>query len=58
MEIRNSKSDDLQDILKLDTHNDNKPMQNLLKKLGFVPCGIITVEDGTERIAFQRYSEK
>ena len=43
MEIRNSKSDDLQDIL---------------KKLGFVPCGIITVEDGTERIAFQRYSEK
>ena len=44
--------------IKIDTHNDNKPMQNLLKKLGFVPCGIINVEDGTERIAFQRYSEK
>ena len=43
--------------IKIDTHNDNKPMQNLLTKLGFVRCGIINVEDGSERIAFQRYSQ-
>lgn len=40
--------------IKIDTHRDNLPMQKLLEKLGFVRCGIITIEDGTERIAFQR----
>ena len=38
--------------IRIDTHNDNKPMQNLITKLGFVRCGIINVEDGSERIAF------
>jgi len=40
--------------IKIDTHKDNLPMQKLLEKLGFVRCGIIIIEDGTERIAFQR----
>lgn len=40
--------------VKIDTHRDNLPMQKALEKNGFVPCGIIYVEDGTERIAFQK----
>ena len=41
--------------LKIDTHEDNKPMQRVLEKLGFTYCGIIWVLDHTEpRIAFQR----
>ena len=44
--------------IKIDTHRDNVPMQKLLEKLGFVRCGIITIEDGTERIAFQRFVGK
>lgn len=40
--------------LRIDTHRNNLPMQKALKKNGFVPCGIIYVEDGTERIAFQK----
>ena len=43
--------------IKIDTHNDNKPMQNLLEKLGFVRCGIIHITDGSERIAFQRFGK-
>ena len=46
------------DNIKIDTHNDNKPMQNLLGKLGFARCGIIHVKDGSERIAFQRFGKK
>ena len=41
-------------VLRMDTHRDNKPMQHLLEKLGFVRCGIIYVEDGTPRIAYQK----
>ena len=40
--------------IRIDTHRNNLPMQRALKKNGFVPCGIVYVEDGTERIAFQR----
>ncbi len=40
--------------LRIDTHNDNKIMQNLLKKNGFVYCGIIICEDGTKRLAYQK----
>lgn len=43
--------------VRIDTHKDNIPMQNLLKKTGFVPTGTIYVEDGTARIAYQ-YIEK
>ena len=31
--------------LKIDTHRDNKVMQNLLKKNGFSYCGIICLND-------------
>lgn len=43
--------------LRIDTHADNYVMQKALEKLGFSRCGIIYVEDGTPRIAFDR-SEK
>ena len=38
--------------LRIDTHADNKPMQHLVEKHGFSRRGIIYVEDGTPRIAF------
>ena len=42
--------------LRADTHEDNKIMQHLLEKNGFVRCGIIHVEDGTPRVAYQKLS--
>lgn len=40
--------------LRIDTHKNNIVMQKLLKKLGFVCCGVIRIEDGTERLAYQK----
>ncbi len=40
--------------LKIDTHEDNIPMQSLLKKLGFQYCGIINLANGDERWAYQK----
>jgi len=40
--------------LRIDTHRDNAPMISVLNKLGFGYCGIIWVENGDERLAFQR----
>ncbi len=40
--------------LRIDTHRDNLVMQNMLKKNGFTYCGIIHLENGDERLAFQK----
>ena len=40
--------------LRADTHKDNNVMQHLFEKNGFERCGIIYVEDGTARFAYQR----
>ncbi len=40
--------------LKIDTHKDNLPMQKSLEKNGFVRCGIIYLENGDPRIAYQK----
>lgn len=40
--------------LKIDTHRDNLPMQRALLKNGFEYCGIINLESGEERIAYQK----
>ena len=40
--------------LKIDTHRDNVVMQNMLQKNGFQSCGIIHVQDGSERLAYQK----
>lgn len=41
--------------VRIDTHADNKIMQHLLEKFGFIRCGIIRcTEDGTPRIAYEK----
>ncbi len=40
--------------LKIDTHEENLPMQKSLRKNGFVRCGIIYLENGDPRVAFQK----
>ena len=40
--------------LRIDTYADNKPMQHVVEKAGFSKRGIIYVEDGTPRIAYDR----
>lgn len=43
--------------LRIDTHEKNIPMRNLLKKLGFTECGIIYVREQSERIAYQKVKQ-
>lgn len=43
----------LSDNVRVDTHNDNKIMQGRIEREGFERCGIIYVDDGTPRIAYQ-----
>ena len=43
--------------LRIDTHHDNKKMQYLIEKNGFKYCGIIYLEDGSPRIAYQYIKE-
>jgi len=40
--------------LRIDTHRDNAPMISRLDKSGFTCCGVIWVENGDERLAFQK----
>lgn len=40
--------------IKIDTHRDNNSMQRLLQKNGFTYCGILYLEDGSERIGFEK----
>ena len=42
--------------VRIDTHRDNSPMISLLNKLGYSKCGIIWLENGDERVAFQKIS--
>lgn len=43
--------------LRIDTHGKNTVMQNLLKKLGFIHCGTIYVEeDEYPRLAYEKIS--
>ena len=39
--------------IRIDTHANNRRMQALLAKSGFVPCGTIYTSDGTARLAYQ-----
>ena len=40
--------------LRIDTHRDNRIMQHLIDAAGFTYCGIIWLEDGTERLAYEK----
>ena len=42
------------DNIRIDTHEKNIPMQHCLAKNGFTRCGIIYLEDGDPRIAYQK----
>ena len=44
--------------LRIDTHGDNKTMQHLVEKFGFLRCGIIYLENGSPRIAYQLQLQK
>ena len=45
------------DEIRVDTHHDNKTMQHVVEKHGFRRCGIIHLENGDPRIAYQ-YSKE
>ena len=40
--------------IKVDTHRENLPMQKLLLKNGYKECGIIYLNDGNERLAYEK----
>ena len=40
--------------LRMDTHADNAPMQEALLRGGFTKCGIVVIDDGSERVAFHK----
>ncbi len=40
-------------VVRGDTHRDNRPMQRVMEKAGLRYRGIIHVEDGSERLAFE-----
>lgn len=42
------------DRLRIDTHENNRTMRACVAKNGFLPAGIIYVDDGTPRLAFYR----
>lgn len=44
--------------IRIDTHHDNVVMQNALKKLGFSKRGIIYLENGDPRIAYDFLAEE
>ena len=43
--------------LRIDTHEQNRPMRRAIEKFGFKECGIIYVEDGTPRVAYDKRTE-
>ncbi|MFS0781064.1 GNAT family N-acetyltransferase [Bacillus sp. 1P06AnD] len=40
--------------IKVDTHEQNRSMQRLLEKNGYMYCGIIYVANGGKRVAFEK----
>ncbi len=40
--------------MRVDTHRDNKVLQSILQKMGYEYCGIIIIDNGTERLAYQK----
>lgn len=43
--------------LRIDTHEDNLPMQKAILNYGFRQCGIIHIADGSPRLAYDFYLE-
>lgn len=40
--------------IRVDTHADNRPMIRAIERNGYSYCGVVTLEDGSERLAYQR----
>ena len=40
--------------MRIDTHEENKGMQKLISQLGYKYCGIIVLESGDKRLAFEK----
>lgn len=51
-------SEEKYENLRIDTHKDNHKMLEKIKENGFTHCGIIKVDDGSPREAFQKISKK
>ena len=43
--------------IRMDTHEKNGPMLHLLRSAGFIECGVIYLQNGSPRIAFQKTAE-
>ena len=43
--------------IRIDTHRDNAVMRHCLAKYGFTYCGIIHLQNGDERLAYQKTSK-
>ncbi len=40
--------------IRVDTHADNAVMHDLLRRAGYEKCGVIVINDGTPRVAYQK----
>lgn len=40
--------------IRIDTHRNNHAMHHLLSKMDFTRCGIIYLEDGSERVGYEK----
>ncbi len=40
--------------IKVDTHDENESMKKMLANNGFIYCGVIYLENGSKRIAFEK----
>ena len=40
--------------IRIDTHEDNIAMRSMLTKLGYKYCGVVTMESGAPRVAYQK----
>lgn len=44
--------------IRVDTHRANRIMQGAVLKAGFIYCGVIVIEDGSERLAYQWLTDR
>lgn len=42
------------EALRIDTHRGNLPMRRMLEKQGFQCCGVICLQDGAHRVAYEK----
>jgi RimJ/RimL family protein N-acetyltransferase len=44
-------------VIRIDTHKDNRIMQHCILQYGFTYCGIIYLQSGDQRLAYQKNAE-